>query len=160
MELKFQVLGNRVPQKRTNTGRRLTVALRHAFAKAVRLRLTEQGRANIVRPGDDQDVFACGEPSRDRVEIGDERSAVSFACVSQQAKEMVRPQPDGHFCPCVMSLSVVAANADLSAPPIRNGVTPWTIACSMPMATESHAAPSTRQSALPRSMETNASQGR
>lgn len=85
----------RLHQPADIVGRR-SVAFDDALAPAMSIRIGQQRRADIVGPIDNQDAFALRQAPGDCVIILREVRGVTFACIGQQAKEMVWAKPNGH----------------------------------------------------------------
>ncbi len=79
VELEYAVRLDRVSEQRANSGGGLLVPPGHTIAKTVRLVIPEQGLANVVRPGNEDQVLAISEPGDDRVVIFSEGGAISLA---------------------------------------------------------------------------------
>jgi hypothetical protein len=101
---------NRPAEQSFHVPSRRMVAPAHAFTRAVRFRLIEERRADIIRAGDHQDLLALTDSIRYRAEIGDEGRAIALSRIGKQAKKVMGPQADGHFSPAAASASKAAAS--------------------------------------------------
>lgn len=74
-----------------------------AFVMTMAIAPAEQGRANIVRAIDEQDIFPFRQSPGNRIVVFHESRAIAFADIGQHTEKMMAAQAYRHaagFTPC------------------------------------------------------------